>query len=842
MACGQWEKSPVCIPHKKMLINYLKIGFRNLLKYKAFSLINIFGLAVAMSVCMLMILMYADQLSYDQFHKNKDQVYRLVTTPLNQNNFRATLPFPVAEKLKSQYSIIEETAILRKGISGDAVLSKGNNYGQKYTTLKGYFSGPSFFKVFSYPLALGDPETALSNPNSLIISHKKAFELFGNENPIGKTINYTDRLNENKPPVNWGIYTITGVFAENEHKSHVEFDAIFSAASLDILYKEKRNPTDSTAIIEESKIENLTNNWENDYQSFAYVLLKKNAHENDLNNALNQFSTQNFRKSTNQQVKESRLTFQRLSEINPGPVVNNSDVITLPLFVYYILGGLVLVILLASCLNYLSLSMARSFTRLGEIGLRKVIGARRKDLIFQFLSETVITVLLSLLLANLFLYFLKEAFLGLWINQYLKFDLNLNLYVYAAFFAFSLMISFISGIYPAMKLSKPNPISMLKKTQNSALGKWGFRRVLTVSQFAISLIFIITSIVVYDQFKHYMQFDYGFNPKNVVNINLQSNDFQLVKNSLKNINGVKEISGCAYLPATGRNDGLELKKSGKEDAYKAIDLTIDQDFLKVMEIPLIQGRNITANMNGNSDLILVNEAAIKQFGFKNPNEIIGQSYLLNGANVQVAGVIKDFTFFLLFSGRSTGPIVLHTNPTGLKYATVKIESNNTNKIIKDLANKWKTIDPIHPLQYEIYEDTLANTNQGIFDLVSIIGFLAFLAITIACLGLLGMAIYATERRTKEIGIRKILGASELSLNFMLSKEFAVMLVLAILIAAPLAFILNNFWLNFMVVRQELSLNTIFWGSFVLFILGIITIVPQTYRIAKRNPVESLKTE
>jgi putative ABC transport system permease protein len=378
--------------------------------------------------------------------------------------------------------------------------------------------------------------------------------------------------------------------------------------------------------------------------------------------------------------------------------------------------------------------------------------------------------------------------------------------------------------------------------EHPGLGKRGLRRILTVSQFAISLVLIITSIVIYNQFKHYRQFDYGFNPKNVVNINLQGKDFQLVKNSLKNVKGIKEISGCAYLPSTGRNDGLTLKVPGKDTSFNAVDLSVEQDFVKVMEIPILHGKDIQTDASGKTDFILVNEEAARRFGFKHPAEIVGQSYTLDDKNVQVAGVIKDFTFFLLFSGRATGPVVLRSNPASIKYATLKLEAGDVAAITTSLANEWKSIDPIHPIKYEFYEDTLANTNQGIFDLVSVIGFLAFIAITIACLGLLGMAIYATERRTKEIGIRKVLGASEWSLNFMLSREFLIMLGIAILIAAPLAFILNNYWLNFMTVRDNLTFSTVCFGSFILLILGLLTIIPQTFRIAKRNPVKSLRTE
>jgi putative ABC transport system permease protein len=811
-----------------MIKNYFKTAWRNLKKYKAFSFINIFGLATAMSVCMLMILMLSDQLSMDRFHKHKHRIYRLATTSLDNDRLRATIPFPVANSLAESSPAIEEAVFLRRGFGGDAV------HEQKYAEIKGYFSTPSFFKVFSYELEYGDAATALNQPGSIVISKQAAERLFGQADPLGKTVQFFDRelsewTDEGTAPVDWGLFTVTGVFADFAKRSHLEFDGIMSASTMERLYAD-------------NKIENLTGDWSNDSKTFAYVLLSKDASTKDLNSVLSQFTHRVFKDNKNESLRNAWLTFQPLLKINPGPPVNNAPTNHLPLFVYYILGGLVLVILITSCLNYTSLFIARSVTRSGEIGLRKVVGAERKDLIVQFLCETMLTFFLSLLLANFFLLLLKSAFLNLWINRHLKFDLNYNVYVYVSFVLFSLLISLISGFYPAIKFSRSRPIDMIRKTAGPQLGKLGLRRVLTVSQFSISLIFIITSIVIYNQFKHYLRFDYGFNAQNVVNINLQGQDFQKVKNAFANIPGIKEIGGCAYLPSTGRNDGLWLKLPGKDSSMQAIDLAIDPGFVTTLEIPILYGRNITPAKDSVSRSILVNEEAAKSLGFRNARDIVGQYYVMNGENVSVAGVIKNFTFFLLFSGRNTGPIVLHSNPANIKYATLKLEAQDISSLMKTISDRWKAIDPIHPLQYEFYEETLANTNKGIFDLVAVIGFLAFLAIMISCLGLLGMAIYTTERRTKEIGIRKVMGAGVWQINLLLLKEFIIMLGLSVVIAAPLAFLLNDYWLNFMVVRDDISPGTVIFGAVILLVLGLLTIVPQTLRIAKSNPVKSLKTE
>ncbi|MEQ9289894.1 MAG: ABC transporter permease [Cyclobacteriaceae bacterium] len=813
--------------HYGMFKNYFKVGVRNILKYKSFSFINIFGLAVAMSVCMLIILMLADQMSYDQFHEKKEKIYRILIKPGDHKRPYATTPNPLADVLKTDFPMISEATNLRKGFGGDAV------YKQNYAEIRGYFTDPSFFKIFSYSLEKGNRYSALAEPNTMVITQKIAHQLFGNENPIGKTIDFSDRgidmfTEEGRKPVPWGHYTVTGVLSASERKTHLKFDVLVSSSSLDRLYADKKI-YDASAI------------WGDYSTCYTYALINESSQEEALINALQHFSAAQYR--DDERLKHSTFMPQPLTKISLGPALGNDPNMALPMFAYYVLAGLAFVVMLSACLNYTNLSIARVLTRSKEIAVRKVNGARRRDLIFQFLSESMITSFLSLLLAIGLLLFVKAAFLNLWVNQFLNFDLGANIIVYLAFLGLALLIGLVAGIFPAMKLSGYSPISALKNM--SELGAWrlGLRKTLTVAQFVISLIFIVTTMVGFNQFRHFMDYEYNFDARNVVNINLQSNDYHLVKNAFASVPGITHVSACAYLPGGGRNDGITIKTSEEEEGIQSVDLSIDEGFIGTLDIALIAGRNLSKDGVGAKGSILVNEEFVRVFGYNSASEIIGRSFEgNNGQSLKVIGVVENFTFSLLFNKQIVRPVILRNDPGLYHFANVKIESANKKQVIAQLEEKWKTVDPIHPMKYEFFEDKLSGFNQGIFDLVSVIGFFAFLAISIACLGLLGMAIYTTERRTKEIGIRKVLGAGSFNLTYLLSREFLILLGIAVVIAAPLSFFVNSLWLDFLVVRVDFGVGTVLLGSLLLLLLGILTIAPQTFFVSRRNPVDSLKDE
>jgi putative ABC transport system permease protein len=816
-----------------MLKNYFTVGLRNILKYRVFSFINVFGLAVAMSVCMLIILMLADQYRYDQFHTKKSRIYRILSDFEGSRQSYATSAYPLAKALKTEYSIVEDAVNLSPGVGGDAM------YQEKVADMRGYFADPAFFNVFSFELEMGDKATALESPNSMVISKEMANLLFKSENPLGKTIEFSDRQlsfpqqfdGSGSPPVSWGSFTVTGVIDETRYKSHLRFDVLVSASSRDILYAE-------------NKLEDQTNNWEWFYRYYTYVLLDAGKAEGDLTVALDDLVSRKYTNLSSETTKGFKLIPQGLADVQLGLMSNDTDS-RFPMLGYYFLGFLAIVIMISACLNYTNLSIARALTRAKEIGVRKVTGARRSNLVFQFLSESVLTSFFALTLAVIFLMLLAPAFKGLWVNQYLNFELPAVPSVYLIFVAFALFIGIVAGLYPALFLSNYQPIKALKSLATTSPGKLSMRKALTVFQFVVSLFFITTSILIYNQFKHFLSFDYGFHSQNIVNIDLQGVDYQQLSHELRGIPGVTAISACDIVPSTGSNNNNQLRKIGTDDEYNKVGILItDENFVPNLDIKLIAGKLLPPEGETSDRFILVNEAFARQWEYQFPGQIVGEVFESKWGEemLEVIGVVKDFRFKLLINEDGIAPLLMRNQPGGFKYLNVKLSTADLVGTITGLENRWKKIDPIHPFRYEFYDDQLQSTHQGLFDVVSILGFIAFLAVVIACLGLLGMATYSAERKTKEVGIRKILGAGDMSIALLLSRGFLKMLWISICIGAPMSYFVNNLWLQKFPNRVEFGIGTVTIGVLVLLVLGFLTIGSQTVKASKTNPVKSLKSE
>jgi putative ABC transport system permease protein len=687
-------------------------------------------------------------------------------------------------------------------------------------------------------LAQGNKHLALSQARSIVLTKSFADKLFGTTDPLGQVISFEDRgllhLNISgidNPPVNWGDYTVTGIIDEKLYKSHLVFDALVSEPTLH-------------ALIAEEKTEDIETNWRNFYGTYTFAKVRQGVSEEQLQEALNDLVVDKYADLEDFEEGFALLT-QPITNITPGKFMSNFASFRLPIEAYYFLGFLALVVMLSACLNYTNLSVARAITRSREVGIRKVTGAFRKHLVFQFLCESIMMSLFALVLAMLLLLIIKPAFMALWINKYLNFNLSENLSIYITFIGFAILIGIIAGIIPSLHLSRFTPIQVLKGTVDQKPGKIGFRKVLTVSQFVVSLFFIVTTLLIFKQTKHYINLEYGFSTEDIINIELQGNDFELVANELQQLKGIEMVSGCQHLPATGVSSGVNLRIEGSQDDHINMgSFYIHPKFIDMLELQLVAGNNFTEyNKSKIEHEVIINEAAAKKLGYSSSVEAIGNMLEMKGKDqhVKITGVVNDFMHRLPMFQEEIGPMAFRNAEGHFSYINVKA-AGDLKTIVSDIEKTWASIDPAHPIEYSFFDEQTKSTFQMLTDIISIVGFFAFMSITIACLGLLGIATFTVERRVKEVGVRKVMGAGEVAITLLLSKGFLKMLVISIAIASPLVYYINNIWLQNFANRIDYGFGIIFTGSLIMLLLGIFTIGTQTMRASKSNPVDTLRME
>ncbi|MGK7396183.1 MAG: ABC transporter permease [Candidatus Cyclobacteriaceae bacterium M3_2C_046] len=815
-----------------MIKNYFITALRNLKRHKIFSFINIISLGVSMTIGLLIILMLSDQKRYDQFHENKHQIYRITSERSSGSNPYATSPMPVVEELKN-YEGLEQSVALSTGIGGDV------KYNNLAIPMAGFFTNPEFFSIFSFELEKGNPATALQKPHSIILNHEMAVKLFGEEDPLGKVVSFDERgldiygfwfdIKKANP---WGEFVVTGVLKKPPYKSHLKFDMLVSAATIPVLENKdlKQFPDED---------------WNNYYSNYSYVLLPKGKTREEVKQILSNISDQKY---PNPDELKLNFDLQALTSITPGPVMNNMSSITLPSVVYYVLSFLALVVILLASFNYTNLSIARSLTRAKEVGVRKVSGATRKQLIFQFLGESILVALISLLFAILLLYLIKPAFMSLWVNQYLDFNLQENLWVYAMFLLFAVIIGTVAGIIPGIYLSKFKPVSVLSKfikvkpTDIPILKKLSLYKMLVISQFSIALFFMITTILIFRQIEHFVTMDYGFNPNNIINVELQGNDFNKVKQQFQSIANVESIGSSEYIVCSGISQGFRLKKDEEDEGIRLNSMIIDPEFIEIMDIELLAGRNFDDDINQEQEkFIIVNQKTLEVLEMETPMDIIGKSYLMDETNVTVIGVVNDFVYHLPFTAME--PFAFRYNPQSLKYANIKLTSSESaQNTLQQMQAAWKVVDPVHPFEYKFFEEQMTGSYQLFNDIGKIIGFIAFLAIAISCFGLLGITTFSTESRLKEVGVRKVMGAKLSQIIFTLSKSLVLLVLISIVITTPFAYIVNNLWLQEMVNKTSFSFDIILIGVMLTLLLGLISVIFQTIKVAQTNPVVTLKSE
>ncbi len=801
-----------------MIKNYFKVAWVNLVRNKSVSFINIFGLALGMSLCLLIITILKDQFSFDKFHPDADRVYRINTEAVRKNGSTedyASSPYALAIYLKQNISSIENVVPLANTLNGDAVANG------KQLAVSGLMTNREFLKVFGFSMLNGDKNTALNEPNTIVLTEKTAAKFFGKQNPVGQVISFKGLAD----------FKITGVLKTPPGKTHLEFDALGSASTIPSLEKE-------------GKILLKTDDWKNYYMNYTYVKLSGDKQKKQLENELARVSTEQYKKAElESRDKGYRFYLQPLTKIVPGPMLSNSMGRALPMPLLWFLVVFSIIIIISAGFNYNSISLARALSRAKEIGIRKATGAMRKQLILQFLTEAVLTALISLGVAIVFYEFiLKPGFQSLTIMQEMDISLNDSVGLFALFFLFSIVVGLLSGIFPALYLSAINPVKALKDTVGKAMvPKLGFRKVLLVIQFSVALIFVITLINLYRQTNFVINADYGFQKENIINIDLQGNDYAKVKHAIENYSGVMKVSGVSHIMGTWRDRSVDVRVHPGDDKISVRDYSIDANYLSNLQLKPIAGKDFSADLPADRELYaIVNENFLQKFHLGSPDESIGKTIIVaDSTQLTISGVLKDFHFKPFTYNLE--PLLLRYSPADIAFLNVLVNNNDREKAIAQLETTWKSIDNKHAFSYRFFVDDIRNTYAQFTDVEKMIRVISLMAVVIACLGLLGLVIFTIRRQVKEIGIRKILGATVSQITFYLSKNFIRLLVIATLIGMPLSIFLNSFLLNTFATRINPMIGYV-TGFIALLIIAVLTIGFKIIQAAIANPVKSLRTE
>lgn len=801
-----------------MFKNYFKTSVRSIARNKLFSAINVIGLAISMSICLIMISFLSGLSSFDNFHENGDRMYRLKTTyqrlESDPSKFAST-SILAGKRLASEVPGIEASTILRNGFGGDAKI------GDKTVPIRGFWASDDFFKVFSgFKLLKGDPSTLLSKPNSIVLTEKAAIKLFGDKDPMGQII----ELGKDKS------YTVTGLAQNPPQNSHIDFETLGSL----VTYENER------------KLASNNKNWItwNDmWSNYAYMVLEENASSAQVNQRLQKINDEENEKSDQLTIE---VSLQPLLAIMPGEELSNNLGVSMDSKILWLLSGLTFIVILSAGFNYTNLSIARSLRRAKEVGVRKVVGATRPQIFSQFMTEAILISLISLVFATLLFYVIKPAFLNLGGEIQDVANLSITPTIVGYFIVFTIMVGAMAGFFPAVFLSKLQAVKVLKDAGGiSIFKKVNMRKVLIVVQFTLSLAFIISATIAYRQYKYALAFDLGFKTENVLNVSLQNNDPNKVAAAFESIPEVTGMANSLLIPSVGSLYSDRFKYDDPMDSSAIYYNMIDENYIPLLKHKLIAGSNFEARPDQEKESsIILNETALKRFNIGSPAEAIDKSITFGygqGNKVRIRGVVEDFHYGKIEDGiESFG---FRYKADRFEYINLKINSADILGTMDKLEKAWFGIDEIHEFRATFYDERIERAYGSYSIMFTIIGFLAFLTVSIAAMGLLGMAVYTAETRLKEISIRKVLGATEGNLIQLLAKGFMWLLVIAATIAVPATyFLFDTVILADAVNKQSIGAIELLSGVVLVFSIGILTIGSQTLKAAKSNPAETLRSE
>jgi len=794
-----------------MIRNYLKIAVRNLTRNRIFSFINIAGLSLGLTCCMLIVLYTKDEVSFDRFHEHKDQLFRIKVTMSDDRETR-TIGSTNAIHGPSFKEEIPEIKEIVRAQSNTFVTRKGNELLSEDVL----FAESNFFNVFSMPLLSGDPKSVLSNINSIVLTEEVAEKYFNTKDAVGKTM-------EMKVGDDFERFTVSGIAKKCPQNSSIQFGAI-----IPFEFQVARGWTDKE--------------WLGFYMN-TFVLLNEKADYRSVIPKLNQV----FKSKSADEISKIKDFNQKISfSLQPFLDVHlDSDVSDLrnglgrgssPIYAY-ILSGIAIFILLIACINFVNLTVARSLNRAKEIGIRKLVGSQRKQLMYQFLGESFLLSFLAFALAIVLTLSVLPTFNEL-ANKQLALSYLFDIKLVTGYFALFLFTGLIAGFYPAVVLSGFSPAQTLynrtKLTQKNYLTKG-----LVVFQFALSVCLVIGTIVIYSQFQYLTNKNLGYNDKNLMSFNLgrgkAAEQFgMVVKEELQKMAGVESVAAFngSY---NGTLGDIESGKIGF--GY----IGVDDDFLKTLQIPLVKGRNFSKSFPSDpTQSVVVNEAFVKQAGWKDP---IGKQINFEWKNqkMTVIGVVQNYHYASLKD--TIQPLLMTQDPNyGLGTLFLKLTGKNTVETVKAAERIFRKYIPYMPFEYQFEDAKNLKRYETETKWKEMITLAAILSIFVSCIGLFGLATFNAETRVKEIGIRKVLGASAASIAALLSSDFIKLVLLAIVVALPFSYYAANMWLQDFPYRISISWWYFGVAALLAITVAILTVGYQSLKTAMTDPVKSLRSE
>ncbi len=815
-----------------MLRNYLKIALRNLWRNKVYSFINIFGLTAGL-VCFLLIALYVfDELTYDAFHTKAGRIYRVIderTSPEGKESKISAVGYKIADRAPVDVPEVKLAARFTSfGRTNVADPVSTNALHELFVT-----ANPDFLNVFDFTLLEGNRSTALTAPRSVILTEETAKRIYGVSSVVGRTL---------KTDVDSLPYMVTGIFKNFPSNSHLSFNLIFSESS----------------ITGQRYQDFINRDWtSNSYTT--YLVLDKNADVAKASQKLNQMVASN---RSNDNTGKTVLNLQPLKSIHfhsAGIEGDNTRSERKGNLTYiYVFSIVALFVLLIACINYMNLTTARFANRGKEIAVRKVAGAVRANLVSQFLSEAFVMAILALILA-LAITKLALPYFNAFAEKQLELTLSTDYRIWAGIFATITLVGLFAGSYPAVFQSGLKPLLLLRNKVQQGKGHLSLRRGLVVFQFSLSIIMIIATLIVFLQMKYVNTANMGFNKEQLVVIDINSGAVrrgaETIKNEYTKIPAVKSVSATSRVP--GEWKIISKAKAKQQGSVTAGDdmylFTADDQFLKTFEIGLLKGRNFSAANPGDSSAILINETAASVLGIKEPSEQIIEipSIDYNGSintldepfRARVVGITRDFNFRSLRERVAPMIIAFQQNPVDrIDYYTARLTTDNAAQTLKQMEAVLHKIDPNHLFEYNFLDKQWDIFYRDDKKRENIFLAIAVMTILIACMGLFGLATYAAEQRIREIGIRKVLGASIVQLIAMLSKDFIKLVIIATVIAIPVAWWMMNTWLNDFAYRTKM-----YWWVFLIagsmaLLIALLTVGLKAMKAAVANPVKSLRTE